>query len=399
MERLFGLLDEEPDVKDRPDAVPLSAQRPRVSFEGVHFGYGPRREILHGVDFEIAPGGTVAVVGHSGSGKSTLARLLYRFYDVDSGRICIDGRDLREFTQASLRAAIGIVPQDTVLFNDTIYYNISYGRPHASREEVENAARAAHIHDFVVTLPDGYQTEVGERGLKLRVARSSASPSRALLKNPCILIFDEGVSSIRSRRKPSRPSSTASSQRTTLDRTGSTVMDADQILVMDGGRIVERSTHCAARADDFTRRCGGCSVGTFRSTACAKAAGVVTLPATGFPCCGTHQRVIPSPPCRVVREPRASGPSKPDPPYPVTHTDEEWRGHAGTARGAARAGTERPEAARCARNARAPSAAQVADRTCSSQAKFEWHRLAELLPARRRRDRERRRSQLRHDAR
>src|SRR6266581_3066068 len=158
--RLFALLDQNLDVRDLPDAVPLVARRPRVGFDGVHFGYDPRRGILHGVDFEIPPGGTVAVVGHSGSGKSTLARLLYRFYDVDAGRIRIDGLDLREMTQKTLRAAIGIVPQDTVLSNDTILYNIHYGRPDATREDVEAAASAAHIHQFIVKLPDGYLTQV-----------------------------------------------------------------------------------------------------------------------------------------------------------------------------------------------------------------------------------------------
>lgn len=248
MERLFGLLDERQDVQDTPGAMPLVANRPRVSFEGVCFGYDPRRRILHGVDFEIPPGGTVAVVGHSGSGKSTLARLLYRFYEVDDGHIRIDGRDLRELTQASLRAAIAIVPQDTVLFNDTIYYNIRYGRPEASREEVEDAARAAHIHDFIVRLPDGYETEVGERGLKLSGGeKQRVAIARALLKNPAILIFDEATSALDSK---SEKAIQAELDRIQLGRTTlviahrlSTVMGADQILVMDGGRIVERGGH------------------------------------------------------------------------------------------------------------------------------------------------------------
>jgi ABC-type transport system involved in Fe-S cluster assembly fused permease/ATPase subunit len=248
MERLFALLAEHTDVRDRPGAAPLAARRPRLSFEGVRFGYDPRREILHGVDFAIPPGGTVAVVGPSGSGKSTLARLLYRFYDVDDGSIRIDGTDLRDVTQASLRAAIGIVPQDTVLFNDTILYNIQYGRPAASREEVESAARAAHIHDFIAGLPDGYETTVGERGLKLSGGeKQRVAIARALLKNPAILIFDEATSALDSR---SEKAIQAELDRIQVGRTTlviahrlSTVMDADEILVMEDGRIVERGRH------------------------------------------------------------------------------------------------------------------------------------------------------------
>jgi ATP-binding cassette subfamily B protein len=248
MERLFGLLDERQDVRDRPDAIELSAQRPRLAFERVRFGYDSRREILHAVDFEIASGATVAVVGHSGSGKSTLARLIYRFYDVDEGRISIDGRDIRELSQASLRAAVAIVPQDTVLFNDTIFYNILYGRPEATRDEVEDAARAAHIHSFITSLPDGYDAEVGERGLKLSGGeKQRVAIARALLKNPAILIFDEATSALDSK---SEKAIQAELDRIAQGRTTlviahrlSTVMNADQILVLDGGDIVERGTH------------------------------------------------------------------------------------------------------------------------------------------------------------
>jgi len=253
MERLFGLLDERQDVQDRPGAVPLTARRPRVEFRGVRFSYDARREILKGVDFEIAPGGTVAVVGHSGSGKSTLARLLYRFYDVGSGAVLIDGHDLRDLTQSSLRGAIAIVPQDTVLFNDTIYYNIRYGRPAASRDEVEAAARAAHIHEFIVSQPDGYETEVGERGLKLSGGeKQRVAIARALLKEPAVLIFDEATSALDSK---SEQAIQAELDRLQVGRTTlviahrlSTVIGADQILVMEQGHIVERGTHAALLA-------------------------------------------------------------------------------------------------------------------------------------------------------
>ena len=248
MERLFGLLDERQDVQDAEGAQILVATQPRVCFEHVRFSYDPRREILRGVNFEIPPGGTVAVVGHSGSGKSTLARLLYRFYDVADGRITIDGQDLRALTQSSVRAAIGIVPQDTVLFNDTLYYNIQYGRPEADREEVEAAARAAHIHDFILRLPDGYATEVGERGLKLSGGeKQRVAIARALLKNPAILIFDEATSALDSK---SEKAIQAELDRIQIGRTTlviahrlSTVMDADRILVMEAGSIVESGRH------------------------------------------------------------------------------------------------------------------------------------------------------------
>jgi ATP-binding cassette subfamily B protein len=248
MERLFGLLDQRQDVQDVPGAMELDVTRPTVSFENVCFSYDARRSILHGVNFEIPSGGTVAVVGHSGSGKSTLTRLLYRFYDLDSGCIRIEGKDIRDYTQESLRAAIAIVPQDTVLFNDSIFYNIRYGRTDASREEVEGAARAAHIHDFIMSLPDGYDAEVGERGLKLSGGeKQRVAIARALLKNPSVLIFDEATSALDSQ---SEKSIQAELDRIQVGRTTlviahrlSTVMNADQVLVMDAGRIVERGRH------------------------------------------------------------------------------------------------------------------------------------------------------------
>lgn len=255
MERLFGLLDERQDVRDVPNAVALDSRRPTVRFENVRFGYDPRREILHGVDFEIPAGGTVAVVGHSGSGKSTLARLLYRFYDVNEGRVTVDGHDLRQLSQSSLRGAVGIVPQDTVLFNDSIFYNIRYGRPEATREEVEAAARAAHIHRFIESLPDGYDTPVGERGLKLSGGeKQRVAIARAILKNPSILIFDEATSALDSK---SERAIQAELERIQVGRTTlviahrlSTVMNADQILVMDAGQVVERGSHAELIARD-----------------------------------------------------------------------------------------------------------------------------------------------------
>jgi ATP-binding cassette subfamily B protein len=235
-------------VQDRPHATALQTLRPVVEFDQVHFAYDERREILHGISFRIPAGGTVAVVGHSGSGKSTLARLLYRFYDVGEGSIRIDGADIRDYTQDSLRAATGIVPQDTVLFNDSIRYNIRYGRVDASDEQVEDAARAAHIHDFIAALPEGYDSPVGERGLKLSGGeKQRVAIARALLKNPAILIFDEATSALDSKSERAIQAELDRIQqgRTTLviAHRLSTIMNADQILVMDAGHIIERGTH------------------------------------------------------------------------------------------------------------------------------------------------------------
>jgi ATP-binding cassette subfamily B protein len=219
-----------------------------VEFKGVDFSYEKARQILFDVTFNIPAGHRVAVVGHSGSGKSTLARLLYRFYDVSGGAILVNGIDVRNLKQASLRSAIGIVPQDTVLFNDSILYNIRYGRPDASDEEIFEAARAAHIHEFIVSLPKGYETAVGERGLKLSGGeKQRVAIARALLKNPRILIFDEATSALDSRAEKAIQAELEriSQGRTTLviAHRLSTVMDADQILVLSQGRIVERGTH------------------------------------------------------------------------------------------------------------------------------------------------------------
>ncbi|MEO6032747.1 MAG: ABC transporter ATP-binding protein/permease [Burkholderiaceae bacterium] len=248
MEKMFTLLGQNREVADAPGAPPLQAQGGAVRFEHVRFGYDAEREILHDLSFEIPAGKTVAVVGPSGSGKSTLARLLFRFYDVNAGIISIDGQDIRQVTQQSLREAIGIVPQDTVLFNDTVQYNIAYGRTFASREEVEAAARAAHIHAFIASTPKGYDTMVGERGLKLSGGeKQRVAIARTLLKNPPLLIFDEATSALDSANERAIQAELKSVARNktalVIAHRLSTVVDAHQILVMEQGRIVERGRH------------------------------------------------------------------------------------------------------------------------------------------------------------
>ena len=247
-DRMFRLLEQNREIQDSPNAVTLAAGSASIRFEHVDFSYDPKRQILFDVSFDVPAGSKVAVVGHSGSGKSTLARLLYRFYDVGRGAILINGRDIRAVRQASLRGAIGIVPQDTVLFNDTIYYNIQYGRPAAAHEQVIEAARAAHIHEFIESLPDKYEARVGERGLKLSGGeKQRVAIARAILKNPSILIFDEATSALDSETEQSIQAELAriAQGHTTLviAHRLSTIMDADQILVMEAGRIIERGSH------------------------------------------------------------------------------------------------------------------------------------------------------------
>jgi ABC-type transport system involved in Fe-S cluster assembly fused permease/ATPase subunit len=248
MEAMFNLLEINQEVADDDDALPLPEGPGAVKFEDVSFAYDPRREILQGISFNIPAGHKLAIVGPSGAGKSTIARLMFRFYDASAGSIRIDGQDIRRVTQKSVRAAIGVVPQDTVLFNDTIYYNIAYGRPGASAAEIEAAARLSSIHDFIVDLPDGYETMVGERGLKLSGGeKQRVAIARTILKNPRILIFDEATSALdtHTEREIQAALHKVSADHTTLviAHRLSTVVDADEIIVLEQGKIVERGRH------------------------------------------------------------------------------------------------------------------------------------------------------------
>ena len=258
--QMFRLLGVEVEVRDAPGAGPLAPGGGEVAFDDVRFGYDERREILRGVSLRVPAGRTLAIVGPSGAGKSTIARLMFRFYDVVGGAIRVDGQDLREVTQDSLRAAIGIVPQDTVLFNDTVYYNIAYGRPSATPAEVEEAARLARIHDFVASLPDGYQTRVGERGLKLSGGeRQRVAIARTILKRPRVLIFDEATSALDTRTERAIQESLRQISRDvttlTIAHRLSTVVDADEILVLQDGMVAERGDHAAllARGGTYAR--------------------------------------------------------------------------------------------------------------------------------------------------
>ncbi len=248
MGEMFGLLGQPAEVVDKPGAPALAVKGGEVQFQDVRFDYDPTRPILKGISFTVQPGARVALVGPSGSGKSTIARLLFRFYDVTSGAIRIDGQDLRDVSQTSLHAQIGVVPQDTVLFNDTIYYNIAYGRPEASREEIEAAAKAARIHDFILSLPEGYETTVGERGLKLSGGeKQRVGIARTLLKNPPILILDEATSALDTQTERDIQESLLRMGEgrsvITIAHRLSTIADADLIIVLEAGTIVERGTH------------------------------------------------------------------------------------------------------------------------------------------------------------
>ncbi|GGO27353.1 metal ABC transporter permease [Gemmobacter aquaticus] len=256
MGQMFGLLAQPAEIVDKPGASALRVTGGHVRLEDVRFSYDAERPILKGITLDVPSGQTVALVGHSGSGKSTIGRLLFRFYDVTGGRVTIDGQDIRDITQDSLHGAIGVVPQDTVLFNDTIYYNIAYGRPEASREEVEGAARAAKIHDFILSLPDGYQTTVGERGLKLSGGeKQRVGIARTLLKNPPILLLDEATSALDTQTESDIQQALREmgQGRTviTIAHRLSTIADSDRIVVLDAGRVIEEGTH-----DDLLARGG-----------------------------------------------------------------------------------------------------------------------------------------------
>ncbi|MCI5048312.1 MAG: ABC transporter ATP-binding protein/permease [Aquisalinus sp.] len=248
MEKMFKLLDVPPEVEDKPDAQPLRVNAAAITFEDVHFRYEPDRAILKGISLAVPPGETTALVGHSGAGKSTLSRILYRFYDIEKGSVLIDGQDIRDVTQDSLRKAIGIVPQDTVLFNDTIAYNIGYARPGATQADIEKAAKLARIHDFITSLPDGYQSLVGERGLKLSGGeKQRVAIARTILKNPPILILDEATSALDSvtEHEIQQALRDVAANRTTLviAHRLSTIIDADRIIVLRDGEIAEQGTH------------------------------------------------------------------------------------------------------------------------------------------------------------
>ncbi len=255
LEQMFSLINVEPDISDKKDAPDINVMGGAIEFKDVRFSYDPRREVLKGVSFHVPAGKTVAIVGPSGSGKSTISRLIYRFYDINAGAILIDGQDLRDIKQASLRKNLGMVPQDTVLFNDTAYYNISYARPGSSPTEIEAAARHAHIHDFIMELPDGYQSMVGERGLKLSGGeKQRVAIARTILKNPQILIFDEATSALDSNTEREIQASLKelSADRTTvvIAHRLSTIIDADEIIVLDSGQICERGKHTDLLTND-----------------------------------------------------------------------------------------------------------------------------------------------------